>query len=41
MAEGVETKSQKDFLEANGCINIQGFYCAKPMSAKDIEREYL
>ena len=41
MAEGVETKSQKDFLEANGCVNIQGFYCAKPMSVKDIEREYL
>jgi diguanylate cyclase (GGDEF)-like protein len=41
MAEGVETKPQKDFLEANGCVNIQGFYYDKPMSASDIEKKYL
>lgn len=33
IAEGVETKEQKDFLIENGCENIQGYYYAKPMEA--------
>lgn len=32
IAEGVETKEQKDFLLANGCINIQGFFYSPPIS---------
>jgi len=41
MAEGVETEKQKQFLEKNGCTNIQGFYYDKPMSPKNIESKYL
>lgn len=35
VAEGVETKSQLDFLRAIGCECVQGFYFAKPMPLKD------
>ena len=35
IAEGVETKEQKDFLLAAGCEIIQGYYYAKPMRAED------
>ena len=31
VAEGVEDKNQVDFLAAQGCDMIQGFYFAKPM----------
>ncbi len=41
IAEGVETKAQKDFIEENGCNYIQGYYYGKPMSALDIENIYL
>jgi EAL domain-containing protein (putative c-di-GMP-specific phosphodiesterase class I) len=41
IAEGVETKAQKDFMEKNGCNYIQGYYYGKPMSALDIENRYL
>jgi len=37
IAEGVETESQKDFLLACGCENIQGYYYSKPLSAKHME----
>jgi len=30
IAEGVETKEQKDFLVENDCENIQGYYYSKP-----------
>lgn len=33
IAEGVETFEQKEFLIRNGCMHIQGFFFAKPMSA--------
>jgi len=33
IAEGVETKEQRDFLIKNGCENMQGYY-SKPISAK-------
>jgi len=33
IAEGVETDEQLDFLVANGCYNIQGYYFSKPLSA--------
>ncbi|MFT5659926.1 MAG: diguanylate cyclase (GGDEF)-like protein [Sulfurimonas sp.] len=38
IAEGVETKEQKDFLVANGCENIQGYIYAKPMPANEMEK---
>ena len=37
IAEGVETKEQKDFLVENGCKNIQGYYYSKPIPANEIE----
>jgi|GEM_PF-467722 len=36
IAEGVETKEQKDFLVANGCKNVQGYFYSKPLSADDM-----
>jgi len=40
IAEGVETKEQLDFLLAEGCVNIQGYYFSKPLSAV-VCRDYL
>lgn len=37
VAEGVETREQRDFLVALGCDELQGFFFAKPMSAAEIE----
>ncbi|MEW8353322.1 MAG: EAL domain-containing protein [Candidatus Thiodiazotropha sp.] len=34
IAEGVETREQAEFLLQIGCSNLQGYYYAKPMSAK-------
>jgi diguanylate cyclase (GGDEF)-like protein/PAS domain S-box-containing protein len=36
IAEGVETKEQADFLMDVGCHNLQGFFYAKPMTAKSL-----
>ncbi len=40
IAEGVETESQLEFLRAEGCRLIQGFYFSKPLSAENA-LEYL
>ena len=40
IAEGVETKEQRDYLLENGCDIIQGYYYAKPMSEAEFE-EYM
>lgn len=37
----VETKHQKNFSEASGCDNIQGFYFNKPMTRFEYEEAYL
>ncbi len=37
IAEGVETKEQKDFLVLNGCENIQGYLYSKPIPADKFE----
>ncbi|MEA3373187.1 MAG: GGDEF domain-containing phosphodiesterase, partial [Campylobacterota bacterium] len=37
IAEGVETKEQKEFLVENGCKNIQGYFYGRPMSANEME----
>jgi len=36
IAEGVETKEQKDFLLENECHLIQGYYYSKPIPAEEI-----
>ena len=35
VAEGVETESQRSFLEQHGCLNYQGFLFGKPVGAED------
>lgn len=37
IAEGVETKEQESFLQAQHCEQAQGFYYGKPMSAQDVQ----
>ncbi len=34
VAEGVETKPQLEYLDAQGCSEIQGYFIAKPLSAE-------
>ena len=41
MAEGIETKEQRDLLCQLGCDYGQGFYFAKPLDAIDVESIYL
>lgn len=36
VAEGVETEQQLNFLNANGCDEIQGYYFSAPMPAEDV-----
>jgi EAL domain-containing protein (putative c-di-GMP-specific phosphodiesterase class I) len=36
VAEGVETLEQSDFLLANGCDEVQGYFYGKPMAENDI-----
>lgn len=38
LAEGVETNTQIEFLKAEKCYNIQGFYFSYPLSAEDVEK---
>lgn len=41
IAEGVETKEQRDFLVENGCENIQGYFYSKPLLAHEMEKIFL
>lgn len=40
VAEGIERKEQVDFLTAQDCDLIQGYYFAKPMSIEEFEEKY-
>lgn len=40
IAEGVETKEQRDFLLSEGCPNIQGYFYSKPLKVDEC-REFL
>ena len=35
-AEGVETQAQLDFLAAEGCNDVQGYFFSKPVPAKHV-----
>lgn len=37
IAEGVETREQRDFLEKHGCPSFQGYFFGKPLLLKDYE----
>ena len=37
IAEGVETKEQKEFIVESGCANIQGFFYSKAIPANELE----
>lgn len=37
LAEGVETQAQFDFLQENGCDQIQGYYYSRPLDAAAME----
>jgi len=39
IAEGVETKEQKDFLELNGCPVFQGYYFGHPIPIAEFEQD--
>ena len=36
IAEGVETKEQIEYLQENGCYEIQGYYYSRPLSYNDM-----
>ena len=38
IAEGVETKEQRDFMIENGCENIQGYFYSKPISSDELTK---
>ncbi|HEY9050612.1 MAG TPA: EAL domain-containing protein [Gammaproteobacteria bacterium] len=41
IAEGVETEEQIEFLKDVGCMQGQGYYWSKPVSAEEFERDIL
>ena len=40
VAEGIESKEQVEFLTAQECDLIQGYYYAKPMPLAEFEQKY-
>lgn len=40
VAEGVETETQVKFLLNEGCEEMQGYYYSKPISAKELEKQF-
>jgi EAL domain-containing protein (putative c-di-GMP-specific phosphodiesterase class I) len=34
IAEGVETQAQAEFLAAQGCDEVQGYYYSKPLDSE-------
>ena len=40
IAEGVETQLQAEFLVANGCDYLQGYFFDRPMLLEDLIQKY-
>jgi EAL domain-containing protein (putative c-di-GMP-specific phosphodiesterase class I) len=40
-AEGIERSGQLEWLRARGCDEAQGFLLSRPLSAQDLENQYL
>jgi predicted signal transduction protein with EAL and GGDEF domain len=40
LAEGVETRAQLDFLAAEGCDRIQGYFFSRPVAPEEIKGRY-
>ncbi|MFC3457919.1 putative bifunctional diguanylate cyclase/phosphodiesterase [Massilia haematophila] len=40
VAEGVETREQRDFLAGHGCQVLQGYLLGRPIPIEDFERRY-
>jgi len=38
IAEGIETTEQSDFINQQGCVNVQGYLYSYPVNQKQIER---
>ena len=41
IAEGVETRAQRDFLESEGCHNFQGYYFGRPAPVQALDRFFM
>jgi EAL domain-containing protein (putative c-di-GMP-specific phosphodiesterase class I) len=41
LAEGVETKAQKDFLIAQECYKVQGYYYSQPLTSTQIHKLFV
>jgi len=40
-AEGVEREGQLEWLRSRGCDEVQGFLLARPLSAEQLEEQFL
>ena len=41
VAEGVETRAQREYLRTQRCDKIQGFLISKPLPAAELEKRFL